>query len=63
MACRIASRIDPDTGKAAAGTIQVVKSHRVELMSSPPPIFAHSLVYSLIRFLALAGACFGHGEV
>ena len=36
MACWIASRIDPDTGKAAAGTIQVVKSHRVELMSSPP---------------------------
>ena len=36
MACRIASRIDPDAGKAAAGTIQVVKSHRVELMSSPP---------------------------
>ena len=62
MACRIASRIDPDAGKAAAGTIQVVKSHRVELMSSPP-IFAHSLVYSLTRFLALAGAYLGHGQV
>ena len=36
------------------------------LLVSPgvqPPIFVHSFLYSLIRFLGRVVSCLGHGEV